>query len=164
MFFAAVNFAYYRQLMDPSLMRTMAPSNAYQMNATQNAYGYNGRGIPGYNPYQTQTYGDYVPPYEGAKLPGYTAGGYSGPIDDEKIGYTAGGGGAPAATDNPFADSNRVEGGYLPPSGPPPPGVGLPNQDRDEGFDPVAVQLALRASEAEQKGGPTVGGAGPSTR
>jgi hypothetical protein len=135
------------------------------MNATRNAYGYNQGGIPGYTPYQTQTYGDYVPPYgyDASKPPGYTAGGYDGPSDDEKIGYT--GGAVTAAKDDPFADSNRAEGGYLPPAGPPPPGIGSSNNhDRDEGFDPVAVQLALRASETEQKGGAPAGGAGPSTR
>jgi len=164
MFFAAINFAYYRQLMDPSSMRTMAPSNAFQMNATRNAYGYNAGGIPGYNPYQTQTYGDYVPPYgyDASKPPGYTSGGYDRSSGDEKIGYSAPA--PPAANDDPFADSNRAEGGYLPPAGPPPPGLGSSNHDRDEGFDPVAVQLALRASETDQKGGEPVAGAGPSTR
>lgn len=38
--FATVTLAYYRQLMDPSLLRTQAPSSAFQMNATRNAFGY----------------------------------------------------------------------------------------------------------------------------
>jgi len=161
--FATVNYAYYRQLIDPSLLRTQAPSVAYQMNATRNAYGYrnNANNIPGYNPYQTQTYGDYVPPYDANKPPGYTSGGFEHFPDDEKAGYSGGGG------VNPFTDNAVV-----PPHAPP--GIEPLNHDRnvgnnnnsgkDEGFDPAALEAAMRVSAVETKGaGKDDSGAGPSS-
>jgi hypothetical protein len=112
--------------------------------------------IPGYNPYQSQTYGDYVPPYDSNKPPGYTSGGYEGFPDDEKAGYTGGGG------LNPFTDK------AAPPSSH---GHEEPlNHDRDvaggdEGFDPVVLEAAMRASEVETKGSghKDDSGAGPSS-
>lgn len=155
--FATFNFAFYRQLVDPSLMRTQAPSTAFQMNATRNAFGYrnSSNNIPGYNPYQTQTYADYVPAYDGAKPPGYTSGGYEHFDGDEKAGYTGSG------ALNPFADTSS-HGHGSPPRVPP----GLESHDRtkDEGFDSSALEAAMRASESDTKGtGKDASGAGPSS-
>jgi hypothetical protein len=109
-------------------------------------------------------------------LPGYTAG--AGGTDDghprdEKEGYSR-----PLvqeSTDNlhnplnPFSDRNETGAGgnqgYLPPAGPPP-GLERYGNDRnkDEGFDPIAIEAAMRASETETKGpGNNTGGAGPSS-
>lgn len=136
--------------MDPSLLRTQTPSAAYQMNAMRNAYGYQNSGnIPGYKPYQTQTYGDYVPPYDGNRLPDYS--GNQWREDEEKAGYQG------ARDDNPFSDNQVANStnpfsddpaarGYAPPAGPPP-GLG---SERDEGFDPRALQAAMEASKTDQ--------------
>lgn len=75
--------------------------------------------IPGYAPYNP--YPDYVPPYDPHKPPIYSQGGWSGATGDEKHGYDA------AASTTQL---NRQE-------------------ERDEGFDPAAVQAAIRASEHE---------------
>ncbi|PVG01667.1 hypothetical protein CPB86DRAFT_781472 [Serendipita vermifera] len=170
--FSMTSFAYYRQLVNPSLLRQQAPTSAYQMNATRNAYGYNNNGnIPGYNPYTTQSYGAYAPPYDNVKLPGYTAG--AGGSDDghprdEKEGYGYSRPLVQESTDNlnapynPFSDRHEArpgDQGYLPPAGPPP---GL-ERDKDEGFDPAAIEAAMKASQAETKGPGNTGGAGPST-
>jgi hypothetical protein len=120
----------------------------------------NRNNIPGYNPYQTQTYGDYVPPYDSNKPPGYTSGGYEHFPDDEKAGYTGGGGLNPftdnaaptsshdhaAASSEPLNHDRNVTGG-------------------DEGFDPVVLEAAMRASEADAKGPGRKddSGAGPSS-
>lgn len=168
--FATINFAFYRQLIDPTMLRTQAPSSAYQMNATRNAYGYHDNGnIPGYNPYSTQTYGNYVPPSgpggpaADVKPPGYT----TGPeweqyehrsADDEKAGFSG------AGALNPFADPgppslNAAPGGqgYLPPAGPPPGLEGSRNQGHDEGFDPAALEAAMKASKNDGRGVPAPG-------
>jgi len=96
------------------------------------------RPIPGYAPYNT--YPDYVPPYDPHKPPIYSQDGWSGPTGDEKSGYQYNTG-APSTT-------------HL-----------HAQEERDEGFDPAAVQAAIRASEqdaptdATKVDGP--GGSGP---
>ena len=136
--------------------------------------------ISGYNPYQSQSYGEYVPPYDGNnKPPGYTSGpGYEGyGLDDEKAGYVGPGatrasGDAESSTGhNPFRDP-APQPTYLPPSGAPPPGLETYapnlNHDRakDEGFDAVALEAAIKKSEVETKGpGKSDDGvAGPSSK
>ena len=128
----------------------------------------NRNNIPGYNPYQTQTYGDYVPPYDSNKPPGYSSGGFEQFPDDEKAGY-AGGGGLNPFTDKAAPTSSH---GHEAASSPPrvPPGLEPLNHDRnvvgvDEGFDPVVLEAAMRASEVDTKG-PGLkddSGAGPSS-
>ncbi|KIM25027.1 hypothetical protein M408DRAFT_331491 [Serendipita vermifera MAFF 305830] len=174
--FATVTFAYLRQLLDPSLQRTQAPSAAYQMNATRYPQAHNVN-IPGYNPYQTQSYGDYMPPYENTKPPGYTSGpGYTGyGQDDEKAGYTGpnaarnSGDAESSNGHNPFRDPTHNQQTYLPPAGAPPPGLetyAQSERSKDEGFDAVALEAAIKKSEVETKGPGRSddGAAGPSTK
>ncbi|KAG8834851.1 hypothetical protein FRC17_006783 [Serendipita sp. 399] len=173
--FALVNIAFYRQLADPSLLRTQAPSAAYRLHAMR--YSHNQRyndeqNIPGYNPYATQSYGgNYVPAYDARnnaynappgevdnKPPGYTsAPGYEAfGAGDEKAGYTGGGETNNRSNANPFSDPTP---GYVPPAGPPPGlggherlGGGAAAADRDEGFDPKMLEAVMKASEVETRG------------
>ena len=78
--------------------------------------------IPGYAPYNP--YPDYVPPYDPHKPPIYSQGGWSGPTGDEKNAYEYNGGAASTTHLNT-------------------------HEERDEGFDPAAVQAAIRASEQD---------------
>lgn len=177
--FAAMNFAYLRQLLDPNMNRSQAPSAAYQMNPTRNPFGYQSNNIPGYNPYQTQSYGDYAPPYDNNnKPPGYMPNpGYINMDEDEKLGYSAPAAGtskdieAGATPPNPFVDPQQQQG-YHPPPGTPPPGLEPYEQNfnhdrsKDEGFDTATLEAAIKKSEVETKGpGRTDdSGAGPSSQ
>ncbi|KAG8755103.1 hypothetical protein FRC14_004363 [Serendipita sp. 396] len=181
--FALVNIAYYRQLADPALLRTQAPSAAYRMEAMRygNNQPYNDdQNIPGYNPYVTQSYANYVPAYTGqnapyaappgdgdSKPPGYTsAPGYEAfGQGDEKAGYTGGERGANADPfSDPPANHNNTGNatGYMAPSGPPP-GLGpyerSGNANRDDGFDPKMLEAVMKASEVETRGNSARAGA-----
>jgi hypothetical protein len=118
LFFVSIAFSFYRQLLDPSTVRT-APTNVYRMQA-QGMYPPPQGPIPGYAPYNP--YPDYVPPYDPHKPPIYSQGGWSGPTGDEKNGYEHNTGAASTTHLNA-------------------------QEERDEGFDPAAVQAAIRASE-----------------
>jgi hypothetical protein len=78
--------------------------------------------IPGYAPYNP--YPDYVPPYDPHKPPIYSQDGWSGPTSDEKRAHEYNG--AAGSTTHLNAQ-----------------------EERDEGFDPAAVQAAIRASEQD---------------
>jgi hypothetical protein len=127
--------------------------------------------IPGYNPYQTQSYGDYVPPYDNNKPPGYMSNpDYENMEHDEKHGYSASlAGGSKDGHTNPFVDPAQQQA-YLPPPGAPPPGLESYEQNlnhdrsKDEGFDTATLEAAIKKSEIETKGpgGNDEGGAGPS--
>jgi len=136
LFFVSTTFSFYRQLLDPSSVRT-SPSNVYRLQA-RGMYPTAQGPIPGYAPYNPQP--DYVPPYDPHKPPIYSEGGWTGPTGDEKSGHGY----------NDGAASTTHLG---------------TQEERDEGFDAAALQAAIRASEqdatsnARKDEGP--GGSGP---
>ena len=85
--FVSINFAYWRQLLDPTSVvsrQPRAPSEQYGMGAVHHhPQPYNPYGQQQYNPY---SYGqpdpfaraDNVPPYDAQKLPGYASHGFEG--------------------------------------------------------------------------------------
>jgi len=120
LFFVSIAFSFYRQLLDPSSVRT-APSNVYRLEARAMYPPAQGP-IPGYAPYNPHP--DYVPPYDPHKPPIYSQGGWSGPTGDEKNGYGYNDGAASTTHLNT-------------------------REERDEAFDAAALQAAIRASEQD---------------